>query len=61
MLTHWSQFVPNMSTDIRGLEVLHRHLSVLRCRADIQGTLLLGWETGKLAGGEGGGGGSKTY
>ena len=25
MLTHWSQFVPNMSTDIRGHEALHDH------------------------------------
>ena len=26
MLTHWSQFAPNMSSDIRGLEALHhRH------------------------------------
>ena len=26
MLTHWSQFVPNMSADIRGHEALHHHL-----------------------------------
>ena len=25
MLTHWSQFVPNMSTDIRGHEALLHH------------------------------------
>ena len=25
MLRHWSQFVPNMSTDIRGHEALHHH------------------------------------
>ena len=25
MLGHWSQFVPNMSSDIRGREVLHHH------------------------------------
>ena len=25
MLRHWSQFVPNMSTDIRGYEALHHH------------------------------------
>ena len=25
MLMHWSQFVPNMSTDIRGHEALHNH------------------------------------
>ena len=25
MLRHWSQFVPNMSTDIRGHEALHDH------------------------------------
>ena len=25
MLRHWSQFVPNMSTNIRGHEALHRH------------------------------------
>ena len=25
MLQHWSQFVPNMSTDIRGQEALHHH------------------------------------
>ena len=25
MPTHWSQFVPNMSTDIRGHEALHHH------------------------------------
>ena len=25
MLRHWSQFVPNMSTDIRGKEALHHH------------------------------------
>ena len=25
MLRHWSQFVPNMSTDIRGHETLHHH------------------------------------
>ena len=28
MLRHWSQFVPNMSTDIRGHEALHHY----RCR-----------------------------
>ena len=27
MLRHWSQFVPNMSTDIRGHEALHHHHS----------------------------------
>ena len=27
MLTHWSQFVPNMSTDLRGHEALRHHLS----------------------------------
>ena len=26
MLRHWSQFVPNMSTDVRGHEALHHHL-----------------------------------
>ena len=26
MLTHWSQFVPNMSADIRGHEALRHHL-----------------------------------
>ena len=26
MLRHWSQFVPNMSTDIPGHEALHHHL-----------------------------------
>ena len=25
MLRHWSQFVPNMSTDIQGHEALHYH------------------------------------
>ena len=25
MLRHWSQFVPNMSTDIRGHEALQHH------------------------------------
>ena len=25
MLRHWSQFVPNMPTDIRGHEALHHH------------------------------------
>ena len=25
MLRHWSQFVPNVSTDIRGLEALHQN------------------------------------
>ena len=25
MHTHWSQFVPHMSTDIRGQEALHHH------------------------------------
>ena len=25
VLRHWSQFVPNMSTDIRGQEALHHH------------------------------------
>ena len=25
MLRHWSQFVPKMSTDIRGREALHHH------------------------------------
>ena len=25
LLRHWSQFVPNMSTDIRGHEALHHH------------------------------------
>ena len=25
MLRHWSQFVPNMSFDIRGHEALHHH------------------------------------
>ena len=25
MLRHWSQFVPNMSADIRGHEALHHH------------------------------------
>ena len=25
MLRHWSQFVPNMSTDIRGHEAPHHH------------------------------------
>ena len=25
MLRHWSQFVPNMSTDVRGHEDLHHH------------------------------------
>ena len=25
MLRHWSQFVPNMSTDIREHEALHHH------------------------------------
>ena len=25
MHTHWSQFVPNMTTDIRGHEALHYH------------------------------------
>ena len=25
VLRHWSQFVPNMSTDIRGHEALHHH------------------------------------
>ena len=25
MLRHWSQFVPNISTDIRGHEALHHH------------------------------------
>ena len=25
MLRHWSQFVPNMSTDIRGHQALHHH------------------------------------
>ena len=29
---HWSQFVPNMSTDIRGHEVLHHHPSPLRAQ-----------------------------
>ena len=31
MLRHWSQFVPNMSTDIRGHEALHHrhHLVIL--------------------------------
>ena len=29
MLRHWSQFVPNMSTDIRGHEALHHpHLDI---------------------------------
>ena len=30
MLTHWSQVVPNMSTDIRGHSALHHH----RCYSD---------------------------
>ena len=25
MFRHWSQFVPNMSTDIRGHDALHHH------------------------------------
>ena len=29
VLRHWSQFVPNMSTDIRGHEALHHHLSCI--------------------------------
>ena len=35
VLRHWSQFVPNMSTDIRGHEALLHHLSV-RCYHDVK-------------------------
>ena len=30
MLRHWSQFVPKMSTDIRGHGALHQHLQYLK-------------------------------
>ena len=30
MIRHWSQFVPNMSTDIRGHEALHHHQKRLK-------------------------------
>ena len=30
MLRHWSQFAPNISTDIRGHEALHHHLELSR-------------------------------
>ena len=33
MLRHWSQFVPEMSTDIRGHQALHHHHQV---KADAQ-------------------------
>ena len=29
---HWSQFVPNMSADIRGREALHHHRSGVNCK-----------------------------
>ena len=46
MLRHWSQFVTNMSTDIRGHEALHHHQQL-----GVEG---VGW----LGGGGGRGGGS---
>ena len=35
MLRHWSQFVPNMSTDIRGHEALLHHQSITELKVAI--------------------------
>ena len=37
MLQHWSQFVPNASSDIRGHEALLHHLNVHRVEVAYQG------------------------
>ena len=42
MLRHWSQFVPDMSTDIRGHEALHHQSgtelrSCVKVEVDVQG------------------------
>ena len=39
MLLHWSQFVPNMSTDIRGHEALHHHHRTLKSSGRTLGVL----------------------
>ena len=42
MLRHWSQFVPNMATDIRGHEAPHHHHDFIRYEASTsEGTKLL--------------------
>ena len=59
MLRHWSQFVPNMSTDIRGHEALHHHQQQLQqpqfsfdCLRQAQASVLAGGDSGdeKLSG-----------
>ena len=43
MLRHWSQFVPNISTDIRGHEALHHHHHHIVCEPVWPSAKALGW------------------
>ena len=55
MLRHWSQFVPNMPTDIRGHEALHHHHHVRlteSTRDQEKGGELDSHEEARLKGGE---------
>ena len=39
VLRHWSQFVPNMSTDVRGHEALHHYHLYFRIAQELYGSL----------------------